>query len=106
MLTFLTQIMNQLSASSSKASKRGRFLIASALRPNPATQITRQCFISVTVAADCFGVSRSTLSRWLKHEPEELLRFAYQFEQVGGIDANTLAAAVRMRRLEIDGAEC
>jgi hypothetical protein len=34
------------------------------------------------------------------------LRFAYQFEQVGGIDANTLAAAVRMRRLEIDGAEC
>jgi hypothetical protein len=58
------------------------------------------------VAADCFGVSRSTLSRWLKSEPEELLRFAYQFEQVGGIDANTLAAAVRMRRLEIDGAEC
>ena len=87
-------------------SANARFLIASKLRLNPATQIVKQAFGSVTLASECMGVSRSTLHRWINDEPEELLRFAYMFEQVGGIDANTLAAAVRMRRLEIDGAEC
>lgn len=58
------------------------------------------------MAAQCFGVSRQTLARWLKSEPEQLMRYTYLFTEVGGIDANTLAAAVRQRRLEIDGAEC
>jgi hypothetical protein len=51
-------------------------------------------------------VSRSTLHRWLNDEPEELMRYAYMFDQVGHVDPATLMHAVQMRRLEIDGAEC
>ena len=87
-------------------SAHARFLIASKLRLNPATQIVKQAFGSVTLASECMGVSRSTLHRWLNDEPEQLLRYAYMFDHVAQIDPATLMHAVQMRRLEIDGAEC
>jgi len=99
-------MMNTILSSIYMKSANARFLIASKLRLNPATQIVKQAFGSVTLASECMGVSRSTLHRWLNDEPEQLLRYAYMFDQVGKIDPATLMHAVQMRRLEIDGAEC
>ena len=98
--------MNTILNSISMKSAHARFLIPSKLRLNPATQIVKQAFGSVTLASECMGVSRSTLHRWLNDEPEELMRYAYMFDQVGHVDPATLMHAVQMRRLEIDGAEC